>query len=292
MPLPTMSEKDRQAAREKAQQARTARRELLEKLKTGQTSIADALEHQESAIQKIKVSALLKALPGYGNTKVSRLMEHAGIAENRRIRGLGAQQRHTLLTALGSDHTEEAHPEPDGNEDRNTRPEPENNVTALPRSIQGEQHHESGPQRASETDVDAYVDRVSDEVLACRERGRHLFPSIREAGIVFTGVDDNGLFLRRLTCTCCGLAVKVEKWEAIPRSEGLGRGRRRTRFERVGANLEYRTGPEGQSYLAPSGRGHMIIRTKDGLGDLTNRAPALLGLGVEQARPSSAPSRK
>src|SRR5215216_3013331 len=75
-------------------------------------------------------------------------------------------------------------------------------------SIQGEQQRDSSWVRASDEDVDLYVDRVSDAVLACRERGRHLFPTIRDAGIHFTGVDDDGLFLRRLVCTCCDLAVK------------------------------------------------------------------------------------
>lgn len=130
----------------------------------------------------------------------------------------------------------------------------EENVAALPQSIQGEQQAETGWNRASDADVDQYVDRVTDEVLACRERGRHLFPTIRQAGIHFTGVDDDGLLLRRLTCTCCELAVKVEKWEGY---RGAGR---RTRFRRVASHLEYRTGADGQTYLAPSGRGHMTPR--------------------------------
>ncbi|MFR9805957.1 hypothetical protein ACL02T_27260 [Pseudonocardia sp. RS010] len=126
-------------------------------------------------------------------------------------------------------------------------------TTELPKSIQGEQQEESGFVRASDEDVDLYVDRVSDEVLACRERGRHLFPTIRQAGIHFTEVDDEGLFVRRLTCTCCLLAVKVERWEGV-------RQRGRTRFHRVASNLEYRTGPDGQSYLAETGRGRMTPR--------------------------------
>lgn len=68
------------------------------------------------------------------------------------------------------------------------------NVTPL-RSIQGEQQ-EIGRVRASQDDVDRYVDRVSDEVLTCRERGRHLFPAIRETGMQFTEVDNDGLFVR------------------------------------------------------------------------------------------------
>ncbi len=71
-------------------------------------------------------------------------------------------------------------------------------VTDLPGlSIQGEQQRESGWVRASDEDVDLYVDRVSDEVLACRERGRHLFPTIRQAGIAFSGWTMTG-------CSCAG----------------------------------------------------------------------------------------
>ncbi|WP_226360755.1 hypothetical protein [Pseudonocardia sp. ICBG1142] len=123
------------------------------------------------------------------------------------------------------------------------------------RSIQGEQAARSAGvrPRASDDDVDAYVDGVSDEVLACRERGRHLFPTIRQAGIHFTGVDETGLLLRRLRCGCCRLAVKVEKWEGAQ----VGG---RTRFRRVASSLEYRVGADGEQYLAPSGAGFMTPR--------------------------------
>jgi hypothetical protein len=121
-------------------------------------------------------------------------------------------------------------------------------------SIQGEQQAQTaGRVRASDEDVDLYVDRVSDAVLACRERGRHLFPTIRQAGIHFTEVDETGLFVRRLVCTCCDLAVRVERWEGV-------RQKNRTRFSRVTSTLEYRTGSNGEIYLAPAGRGSMTPR--------------------------------
>lgn len=125
-------------------------------------------------------------------------------------------------------------------------------VTRLP-SIQGEQKQDTVVERASDETVDNYVDRATDEVLECRERGRHLFPSIRAGGIQFTGIDDAGLFLRRITCSCCSLAVRVEHWEAY------GRGRN-VRFRRVAAHVEYRRGPDGETYLAPSGAGRMTPR--------------------------------
>lgn len=159
-------------------------------------------------------------------------------------------------------------------------------VTGSALSIQGEQlQQEQGYVKASDEDVDLYVDRVSDEVLACRERGRHLFPTIRQAGIHFSGVDDEGLFLRRLVCTCCDLAVRVEKWE------GARRGGR-TRFYRVASTLEYRTGANGEVYLAPSGRGHMTPRQ---IGDSV-ASKALAGTTLTElrkaAKAASAPKKQ
>ncbi|WP_344411694.1 hypothetical protein [Pseudonocardia ailaonensis] len=128
-------------------------------------------------------------------------------------------------------------------------------TTTAALSIQGEQQEQenAGWVKASEDDVDLYVDGVSDEVLACRERGRHLFPTIRQAGIHFSEVDDEGLFIRRLACTCCLLAQRVERWEGVRRGG-------RTRFARVASSLVYLTGLNGEVYLAPAGRGHMTAR--------------------------------
>ena len=148
-------------------------------------------------------------------------------------------------------------------------------------SIQGEQAQDTGWVRASDDDVDLYVDRVSDEVLACRERGRHRFASIRQAGIHFSEVDDEGLFVRRLICTCCQLAVRVEKWE------GARRGNR-TRFSRVTSGLVYQTGDDGAEYLAPSGRGHMTARQ---IGDSV-ASKALAGESITALRKSIKKAQK
>ena len=44
---------------------------------------------------------MLESLPGVGKVKARRLMEEIGIADNRRVQGLGAQQRASLLSHLG-----------------------------------------------------------------------------------------------------------------------------------------------------------------------------------------------
>ena len=45
--------------------------------------------------------ALLESLPGLGKVKARRVMEDVGIADSRRVQGLGAQQRQALLEKLG-----------------------------------------------------------------------------------------------------------------------------------------------------------------------------------------------
>ena len=51
-------------------------------------------------VGKTKVLAVLESLPGVGKVKARRLMEDIGIAESRRLRGLGDQQRAALLDAF------------------------------------------------------------------------------------------------------------------------------------------------------------------------------------------------
>jgi hypothetical protein len=100
---PSLSPEQRAAALQKAAEARTARAELKERLKMGQLSLADALASADSddVVGKLKVVTLLESLPRVGKVKARKVMEDVGIAENRRVRGLGAQQRQALLEQLG-----------------------------------------------------------------------------------------------------------------------------------------------------------------------------------------------
>ncbi|MDP2622868.1 MAG: integration host factor, actinobacterial type [Actinomycetota bacterium] len=100
---PQLSPEQRAAALEKAAQARRVRAEVREALRTGQMSLTDVLARsEEDMIAGMKVRALLTALPGLGKVKSYRLMERLGIAENRRVRGLGVQQRKALLEDLAA----------------------------------------------------------------------------------------------------------------------------------------------------------------------------------------------
>lgn len=53
-------------------------------------------DHNDT-IGKMKVLAVLESLPGVGKVRARRAMEDIGIADTRRVRGLGEQQRRALL---------------------------------------------------------------------------------------------------------------------------------------------------------------------------------------------------
>lgn len=98
---PALTPEQRAAALAKAAEARAARAEVKNKLKIGSLSLAEALASTDSTIGKLKVVSLLESLPGVGKVKARRLMEEIGIADNRRVQGLGQQQRNSLLEQLG-----------------------------------------------------------------------------------------------------------------------------------------------------------------------------------------------
>src|SRR5699024_5691438 len=96
-------DEQRKAALAKAAEARKARAELKENLKRGNTNLKEVLDKAESdeIIGKTKVSALLEALPKVGKVKAKEIMDELGIAQTRRLRGLGDRQRRALLERFG-----------------------------------------------------------------------------------------------------------------------------------------------------------------------------------------------
>ena len=97
MALPTLTDEQRKAALEKAAEARHARAELREKIKKGETTLKDVLESDDPIASRMKVSALIESLPGYGKAKATKIMDELGISSTRRVKGLGARQREQLL---------------------------------------------------------------------------------------------------------------------------------------------------------------------------------------------------
>lgn len=102
MAPPKLTPEQRARALEKAAAARQARAGLKQALKDGSLTLPELLARAatDEAAGGIKVSAVLTSMPGLGKVKAQRLMERLGIAESRRLRGLGARQREALIRAL------------------------------------------------------------------------------------------------------------------------------------------------------------------------------------------------
>ena len=99
---PDRSAEQRRAALEHAAKARRVRAGMKRRLAGGEVGLTELLEEAESddIIAGTKVLAVLESLPGIGKVKARRTMERIGIAQSRRLRGLGSAQREALLGAL------------------------------------------------------------------------------------------------------------------------------------------------------------------------------------------------
>lgn len=97
MPLPQLTDEQRRAALEKAAAARHARAELRDNIKSGKISLKEVIESDDPIANRMKVSALIESLPGYGKAKAAKVMSDLGISPSRRVRGLGERQREQLL---------------------------------------------------------------------------------------------------------------------------------------------------------------------------------------------------
>lgn len=98
MSLPPLTPEQRTQALAKAALARRQRAALREQLKHSQASLTQVLQQGErdEVIGRMRVAAVLEAMPGLGKVRAARLMERLQISPSRRVRGLGAKQRAAL----------------------------------------------------------------------------------------------------------------------------------------------------------------------------------------------------
>jgi transposase len=97
--LPQLTPEQRAEALAKAAVARRERAAVKNRLKNSQGSLGEVLARgkEDDIVGKMKVSALLEAMPGVGRVRARQIMEDVGISESRRVRGLGANQSQKLL---------------------------------------------------------------------------------------------------------------------------------------------------------------------------------------------------
>jgi hypothetical protein len=95
MALPPMTPEQRAAGLEKAKAANAERARVKDDLKNRVITIADVIAAADGSdvIGRMKVSAVLQALPGIGKARAAAAMSTLGIDPARRLRGLGDRQR-------------------------------------------------------------------------------------------------------------------------------------------------------------------------------------------------------
>ncbi|MEO5746216.1 MAG: integration host factor, actinobacterial type [Terracoccus sp.] len=99
MALPPLTAEQRAAALAKAAAARRERAAVKNRLKYSSGSLSEVIDDGkiDPVIGKMKVTELLEAMPGVGRVRARAIMAEVGIAESRRVRGLGANQSAALL---------------------------------------------------------------------------------------------------------------------------------------------------------------------------------------------------
>ncbi len=99
---PQLSPEQRAGALAKAAAARSARAQIRAELKSGLVSVAELLDRArtDEQLAAMRVTALLAAMPGYGKVRAAALLAELRIAESRRLRGLGPNQRAALLERI------------------------------------------------------------------------------------------------------------------------------------------------------------------------------------------------
>jgi transposase len=103
--LPPLTPEQRAAALEKAARARKVRADLKDRLKHSKTTLREVLEagQTDEAVGKLKVVALIEAMPGVGKVRAATIMDKLDISPSRRVRGLGVKQRNALEREFASE---------------------------------------------------------------------------------------------------------------------------------------------------------------------------------------------
>ena len=98
MTLPALSMSQRREALGKAQEMRSERKRVRERLKKGVLTLKEALDKSDDEVlAKMRVAYLLASLPRVGKTTARKIMDEIGIDGSRRVQGLGKRQREALL---------------------------------------------------------------------------------------------------------------------------------------------------------------------------------------------------
>jgi MIHF family protein len=98
MAIPQLSNDQLKSARVAATEARRARSQLKDQVKSGALTLSQALDKamEDEVLSRMRVVDLLRALPRVGAARAQEVLESLDISPNRRVRGLGRRQANRL----------------------------------------------------------------------------------------------------------------------------------------------------------------------------------------------------
>ena len=108
MTLPVLTPEQRAAALARATAARRTRAALRVELRHAGPRLPVVLREivdrgvRDEAVGKMRVAALLEAVPGIGKVRAAAIMDRLGISPARRVRGLGAKQREAIVAEFAA----------------------------------------------------------------------------------------------------------------------------------------------------------------------------------------------
>lgn len=91
------SQQQRLDALRKANEIRSCRSQLKKDIAAGTFNIVDLLASPPEFAESERLVVLLSAVPGYGPTRVSKLLLKTKISESKRLAGLTERQRAELI---------------------------------------------------------------------------------------------------------------------------------------------------------------------------------------------------
>ena len=95
--VPARSADQRLQALRKANEIRIRRSQLKKDIAAGRIQIVNVLARPPEYAETERVSALLLAVPKYGNARVSRLLTKTRVSDSKRLAGLTDRQRAELI---------------------------------------------------------------------------------------------------------------------------------------------------------------------------------------------------
>lgn len=97
---PERSHQQRMEALRRANDIRSERAKLKERLRNGEVSIAEVLEDPPACVHTAKVLDLVLAAPKFGRVKANKLLERCRVSSSKTVNGLTPRQRKELLDTL------------------------------------------------------------------------------------------------------------------------------------------------------------------------------------------------